>query len=277
MTDTLTIAGRAFTSRLFLGTGKYPNNDTLLAALKASGTEMVTLAIRRMNLAGEDAPLIEKLAGYHFLPNTAGCYTVEEAVLTAELAREALDTNWIKLEVIGDKELLYPDVEGTVAATRILVDKGFVVLPYCNEDPVTCRKLADAGAAAVMPLGSPIGSGPRHQEPGADRGDLRPLAGAGDPGRRPRHRVGRRPGDGARLRRGAAQHRRRQGRRPGEDGGGDEGGGGGRAARPARRPHPAAVPGQSVEPDRGPGRGVMERGSTHLHWSWPHVVAASTS
>jgi thiazole synthase len=159
MTDTLTIAGRAFSSRLFLGTGKYPNNDTLLAALKASGTEMVTLAIRRMNLAGADAPLIEQLRGYHFLPNTAGCYTVEEAVLTAELAREALDTNWIKLEVIGDRELLYPDVEGTIAATRILVDKGFVVLPYCNEDPVSCAKLADAGAVAVMPLGSPIGSG----------------------------------------------------------------------------------------------------------------------
>jgi thiazole synthase len=158
--DTLTIAGRSFSSRLFLGTGKYPSTDVLLAALAAGGTEMVTLAMRRLNLAGEDAPLIDRLTGrFHLLPNTAGCYTAAEAVLTAELAREALETNWVKLEVIGDKDLLYPDVEQTVAATRTLVGKGFVVLPYCNEDPVACRKLADAGAAAVMPLGAPIGSG----------------------------------------------------------------------------------------------------------------------
>ncbi len=121
---------------------------------------MVTASIRRISLAGEEESLLDLLAGrVHFLPNTAGCQTAKDAVLTAELAREALETNWVKLEVIGDRELLYPDVEELLRATETLVGKGFVVLPYCNDDPVTCRKLADAGAAAVMPLGSPIGSG----------------------------------------------------------------------------------------------------------------------
>jgi thiazole synthase len=121
---------------------------------------MVTASIRRISLAGDDESLVDLLAGrVHFLPNTAGCQTARDAILTAELAREALDTDWIKLEVIGDRELLYPDVEELVRATEALAAKGFVVLPYCNDDPVTCRKLADAGAAAVMPLGAPIGSG----------------------------------------------------------------------------------------------------------------------
>ena len=121
---------------------------------------MVTASIRRISLAGEDESLIDLLVGkVHFLPNTAGCQTAKDAVLTAELAREALETNWIKLEVIGDRELLYPDVLELARATETLVAKGFIVLPYCNEDPVSCRRLADAGAAAVMPLGSPIGSG----------------------------------------------------------------------------------------------------------------------
>jgi thiazole synthase len=160
MPDALTIAGRTFTSRLFLGTAGYPNRQVLLDALSASGSEMVTASIRRISLAGEDESMVDLLAGRaHFLPNTAGCQTAKDAVLTAELAREALATNWIKLEVIGDRELLYPDVEELVRATETLVAGGFVVLPYCNDDPVTCRKLADAGAAAVMPLGSPIGSG----------------------------------------------------------------------------------------------------------------------
>ncbi len=160
MTDPLVIAGREFSSRLFLGTAGYPNRKVMLDAIAASGTQMVTASIRRISLAGDDESLVDLLAGrVRFLPNTAGCQTAKDAVLTAELAREALDTNWIKLEVIGDRELLYPDVEELVRATQILVGKGFVVLPYCTEDPVTCRKLADAGAAAVMPLGAPIGSG----------------------------------------------------------------------------------------------------------------------
>ena len=158
--DELVIAGRTFRSRLFLGTAGYPNRKIMLAAVAASGTEMVTASIRRISLAAEDESLVDLLADkVHFLPNTAGCQTARDAILTAELAREALETNWIKLEVIGDRELLYPDVAELVRATETLVAKGFVVLPYCNEDPVSCRRLADAGAAAVMPLGSPIGSG----------------------------------------------------------------------------------------------------------------------
>jgi thiazole synthase len=160
MSDPLIIAGQEFGSRLFLGTAGYPNRKMMLDAIEASGTAMVTASIRRISLAGDDESLIDVLGGRaRFLPNTAGCQTAKDAVLTAELAREALETNWVKLEVIGDRELLYPDVEELVRATEMLVAKGFVVLPYCTEDPVTCRKLADAGAAAVMPLGSPIGSG----------------------------------------------------------------------------------------------------------------------
>jgi thiazole synthase len=160
MSDPLIIAGQEFGSRLFLGTAGYPNRKIMLDAIEASGTAMVTASIRRISLAGDDESLIDLIGNrVRFLPNTAGCQTAKDAVLTAELAREALETNWVKLEVIGDRELLYPDVEELVRATETLVAKGFVVLPYCTEDPVTCRKLADAGAAAVMPLGSPIGSG----------------------------------------------------------------------------------------------------------------------
>src|SRR5579862_8058611 len=160
MSDPLIVAGQQFGSRLFLGSAGYPNRKIMLDAIAASGTEMVTASIRRISLAGDDESLVDLLAGrVRFLPNTAGCQTAKDAVLTAELAREALDTDWVKLEVIGERELLYPDVEELVRATQTLVAKGFVVLPYCTDDPVTCRKLADAGAAAVMPLGSPIGSG----------------------------------------------------------------------------------------------------------------------
>jgi thiazole synthase len=160
MSDPLIIAGRELRSRLFLGTAGYPNRQLMLDSIKASGTEMVTASIRRISLAGEDESLIDLIPKQiHFLPNTAGCQTAKDAVLTAELAREALGTDWIKLEVIGDRELLYPDTEELLRATETLVAKGFTVLPYCTEDPVVCRKLADVGAAAVMPLGSPIGSG----------------------------------------------------------------------------------------------------------------------
>ena len=161
MTDILTIADRTFTSRLFLGTAGYPNQQVMLDSLKASGSEMVTASIRRINLNHEDGEdLLDVLDGKaHFLPNTAGCQTARDAVLTAQLAREALGTNWVKLEIIGDRELLYPDVEELIKATVTLVREGFVVLPYCTDDPVMCRRLADVGAAAVMPLGSLIGSG----------------------------------------------------------------------------------------------------------------------
>src|SRR3954453_10015597 len=160
LNDPLVIAGRAFHSRLFLGTAGYPNRQVMLDAVAASGTEMGTASIRLISLAGEEESLLDLLAGrVHFLPNTAGCQTAKDAVLTAELAREALQTNWVKLEVIGGRGLLYPDTEELVRATETLVGKGFIVLPYCTDDPVVCRKLADAGAAAVMPLGAPIGSG----------------------------------------------------------------------------------------------------------------------
>ncbi|QRG08367.1 thiazole synthase [Xanthobacter dioxanivorans] len=158
--DPLVIAGRAFQSRLFLGTAGYPNQKVFLDALAASGAEMATASIRRISLAGYEESLTDLLLGrVHILPNTAGCQTAKDAVLTAELAREALETDWVKLEVIGDRELLYPNVEELLKATEELVSRGFVVLPYCNDDPVTCQKLADLGAATVMPLGSMIGSG----------------------------------------------------------------------------------------------------------------------
>jgi thiazole synthase len=160
MNDPLVIAGTAFSSRLIAGTARFPNQQVMLDSLAASGAELVTASIRRISLEGYSGSLVELLGDrYRILPNTAGCATVRDAILTAELAREALETNWVKLELIGDRELLYPDVEQLLQAADELVRKGFTVLPYCNEDPVTCQKLADLGCAAVMPLGSPIGSG----------------------------------------------------------------------------------------------------------------------
>jgi thiazole synthase len=157
--DPFCIAGTTIGSRLLLGTAGYPNQRILRAAVEASGCEIVTVSIRRVSLKGHGSDTVGLLGGRRFLPNTAGCETARDAVLTAELAREALDTNWVKLEVIGDRETLYPDVTELVEATRQLVARGFVVLPYCNDDPVTCQRLADLGAAAVMPMGSLIGSG----------------------------------------------------------------------------------------------------------------------
>ena len=158
--DGLQIADRRFASRLLLGTAGYPNQQVMLDSLAAAAPALVTVAIRRISLEAYAESLVDLVGGrYPLLPNTAGCATVRDAVLTAQLAREALDTRWIKLELIGDRETLYPDVEQLLRATEELVKDGFIVLPYCNDDPVSCRKLADLGAAAVMPLGSPIGSG----------------------------------------------------------------------------------------------------------------------
>jgi len=163
-----TIAGTALDSRLLMGTGGYPNQKSMLESLTAGQPEIVTVAIRRISLQSYGGSLLDALGGrYRLLPNTAGCATVRDAVLTAELAREALGTNWIKLELIGDRETLYPDVEQLLIAAHELVNAGFIVLPYCNDDPVTCAKLADLGCAAVMPLGSPIGSGLGIANPGA--------------------------------------------------------------------------------------------------------------
>lgn len=160
--EPLTIADRTFHSRLILGTGKYVDFDTMVRSFEASGTEMVTVALRRVSLdeRGEGS-LIGSIdpAKYLFLPNTAGCYSAEEAIRTARLAREAGGWNWIKLEVIGDEKTLFPDTVQLLEATKVLVDEGFVVLPYTNDDPITCKKLEELGVAAVMPLGAPIGSG----------------------------------------------------------------------------------------------------------------------
>ncbi|MEI2702344.1 MAG: thiazole synthase [Baekduia sp.] len=156
----LTIAGTTFTTRLILGTGGFPRLETLADAIRASGTEMVTVALRRID-PGQRGSLVDVLddCGVRLLPNTAGCYTARDAVLTAQLAREAFDTDWVKLEVIGDDRTLLPDAVELVSAAEQLVADGFVVLPYTTDDPILARRLADAGCAAVMPLGSPIGSG----------------------------------------------------------------------------------------------------------------------
>ena len=160
MSDKLIIAQESFDSRLLLGTAGYPNQQVMLDALEAGGTEVVTVSVRRISLEGYAESMVDLLGDrYRLLPNTAGCATRRDAVLTAQLAREALGTDWVKLELIGDRETLYPDVEHLVQAAEELVKDGFTVLPYCTDDPVVCQKLADAGCAAVMPLGAPIGSG----------------------------------------------------------------------------------------------------------------------
>jgi len=163
MTDThLVIGGTTLASRLLLGTSGYPSPQIMMDAVDASGSELVTVAIRRVNIEDRsDESFLDLLSrlDVNILPNTAGCYTAKEAMLVAELSREALETDLIKLEVIGDDETLMPDVEQLLKAARQLLDAGFTVLAYSNDDPITCRKLADMGCAAVMPLASPIGSG----------------------------------------------------------------------------------------------------------------------
>src|SRR5947199_4472500 len=158
--DPLVIAGRTFRSRLLLGTGGFPRLETLAETIRASGTELVTVALRRID-PGQRGSIVDVLdaAGVALLPNTAGCYTSRDAVTTARLAREAFETDWIKLEVIGDDRTLLPDAPALLEAAETLVADGFVVLPYTNDDPILARRLEDLGCAAVMPLGSPIGSG----------------------------------------------------------------------------------------------------------------------
>src|ERR671933_1799875 len=159
-TDPLVIAGETLRSRLLLGTGGFRSLDALAAAIEASGSELVTVALRRVDPA-QQGSIVSVLdnAGVKLLPNTAGCFTARDAVLTARMAREAFGTDWIKLEVIGDERTLLPDAPALLEAAEELVDAGFVVLPYTNDDPILARRLEDAGCAAVMPLGSPIGSG----------------------------------------------------------------------------------------------------------------------
>jgi thiazole synthase len=159
--DNLVIAGRAFRSRLIVGTGKYRSGQETARAIEASGAEMVTVAVRRVNLDRSKESLLDFIdpKKYFLLPNTAGCYTADEAIRAARLAREVGLSDWVKIEVIGDQATLYPDVQATIEATRVLVKEGFTVLPYTSDDIVVAKRLIDAGASAVMPLGAPIGSG----------------------------------------------------------------------------------------------------------------------
>jgi thiazole synthase len=167
MSDSLVIAGREFRSRLIVGTGKYKSFQETARALEASGAEMVTVAVRRVNLDRSKESLLDYIdpKKYFLLPNTAGCYTADEAIRAARLGREVGLSNWVKLEVIGDEKTLFPDNFELVKATELLAREGFVVLPYTNDDLVSARRLIDAGAAAVMPLGAPIGSGLGIQNP----------------------------------------------------------------------------------------------------------------
>src|SRR6184192_1814286 len=161
MDTNLVLGGKDFSSRLIVGTGKYSSNSIMREAHEASGAQIVTVAIRRVSLPGNGESILDFIdtARYTLLPNTAGCYTADEAVRTAYLAREAGLGDLVKLEVIGDARTLFPDVQGLLEATKTLAREGFTVLPYTNDDPVLARRLQDAGAAAVMPLGAPIGSG----------------------------------------------------------------------------------------------------------------------
>jgi thiazole synthase len=159
--DSLIIAGRQFHSRLIVGTGKYKSGQETARAIEASGAEMVTVAVRRVNLDRSKESLLDFIDSkrYFLLPNTAGCYTAEEAIRAARLGREVGLSDWVKIEVIGDQKTLYPDVQATIEATRVLVKEGFTVLPYTSDDIVVAKRLLDAGASAIMPLGAPIGSG----------------------------------------------------------------------------------------------------------------------
>jgi thiazole synthase len=167
-TDTWTVAGRTFSSRLIIGTGKYKDYAQNAAAAVAAGAEIVTVAIRRVNLSDPNQPRLTDFVDpkrYTFLPNTAGCFTADEALRTLRLAREAGGWNLVKLEVLADQKTLFPDMVETLAATKVLVEEGFDVMVYCTDDPVFARRLEDAGACAIMPLGAPIGSGLGIQNP----------------------------------------------------------------------------------------------------------------
>lgn len=162
MSDVLTVAGREFSSRLIIGTGKYETYAQNAEAAEAAGAEMVTVAVRRVNLTDKDKPMLVDFLDpkkYVYLPNTAGCFTADDAIRTLRLAREAGGWNLVKLEVLSDKKTLYPDMEETLSAAKLLIEDGFEVMVYCSDDPVYARKLEDAGCSAIMPLGSLIGSG----------------------------------------------------------------------------------------------------------------------
>jgi thiazole synthase len=168
MSDNWSVAGRDLTSRLIVGTGKYKDFEQTARAVEASGAEIVTVAVRRVNVSDPNQPKLTDFVDpkkYIYLPNTAGCYTADDAIRTLRLAREAGGWSLVKLEVLGDQKTLYPDVIETLRATEVLVKEGFDVMVYCSDDPIVCKKLEDAGACAIMPLGAPIGSGLGVQNP----------------------------------------------------------------------------------------------------------------
>ena len=253
-----TLGNRDWGSRLIVGTGGFRSLEQMEQALVASGTEMVTVALRRVDplAKGSVLELVDRL-GLFTLPNTAGCYTARDAVRTARLAREALETEWLKLEVIGDDRSLLPDAVELLEAAETLVGEGFTVLPYTNDDPVLARRLEQAGCAAVMPLGSPIGSGARDSQPVQHLDNRRAGERAGDPRCRHRHRLGRGPGDGARLRRGAAGQLGLPRRRPGVDGDGDAAGGGSRLLGPAGGQDPSAGLRRGLDSRGGSARALL--------------------
>ena len=251
--DPLIIAGRELRSRLILGTGGFANHELLAARLPRGRRRAVhgrAAAARSRPPRGSILDVLDA-AGVEVLPNTAGCFTARDAVMTAQLAREAFATDWIKLEVIGDDRTLLPDAVELVAAAEELVDDGFVVLPYTTDDPVLARRLEDVGCAAVMPLGSPIGSGHGHPQPVQHLDHPRARRRAGDPRRRRRHRLRRGAGDGARLRRRAVRQRDLPRPRSGGDGPGDPPRRAGRAAGPRRRAHPAPPLRPGLDADGG--------------------------
>ena len=232
----------------------------------AAGTEIVTVALRRIDPAAEGSVLdvIDRL-GLFALPNTAGCFTARDAVRTAKLAREAFQTDWVKLEVIGDDRTLYPDAVELLDAAEQLVADGFTVLPYTNDDPILARRLEEAGCAAVMPLGSPIGSGAGIRNPYNVAIIAERAARPGHPRRRHRHRLRRRPGDGAGLRRRARRQRHLRRRGPDRDGAGPARRRRGRPHRPRRRPHPPAHPRRGLDPVPGPPRPLLSAGLPPRH------------
>ena len=218
------IAGRSWHSRLIIGTGGFRSLEITEQAIAAAGAEIVTVALRRVDVAtpGSLVEMLER-TGSFLLPNTAGCYTAHDAVLTARMAREAFETDWVKLEVIGDDRTLFPDAVELLEAAETLVEDGFVVLPYTNDDPILARRLEEVGCAAVMPLGAPIGSGMGIRNPYnlaiiVEQADVPVICDAGVG-----HRLRRCDRDGARLRRRADGERDRAREGSGEDGAGDAG------------------------------------------------------
>ncbi len=262
--DPLTIAGRTLHSRLLLGTGGFPSLELLAESIRASGSELVTVALRRVDPAAKGSLLdVLEQEGVELLPNTAGCFTARDAVLTAKLAREAFATDWIKLEVIGDEDTLLPDAPELLKAAELLVDDGFVVLPYTTDDPVLARRSGGRGLRRGDAPGRP--NRQRHGHPQSVQHQLDPRGGAsaGSARRRRWHRLGRDARDGAWLRRGDGGKRRLARAGPGGDGGCDAPRGGRRAAGSWGGTDPAAYLCDGVEPASG-SRGLLLAGLSGL-------------